>query len=188
MRTMPFKLSFTKLRCGLPGAHLGRRVALGGGAMLCAAAFCGCATVEDSVWQTHFDAIDEEALASTERAQVEQMSYDRLEQAEPPEGFIVVGRSAFREEALDGEDRDAAGALERHGRRIGADLIRWASRPAGQETRVRYVRQRSVGRAPESGTMSTRRDGTTSELIPIEVEVDVYDYLAIYYRRVTDDN
>lgn len=156
--------------------------------MLCTAMIGGCATTDDSIWQTHFNAIDEEALSSTERAQVEQMPYDRLEQADTPEGFIIVGRSAFREESLDGEDRDAAAALERHGRRVGADLIRWAQRPAGQETRVRYVRQRSVGRAPESGTMSTRRDGTTSELIPIEVEVNVYDYLAIYYRRVVDDN
>ncbi len=143
-----------------------------------------CATSRTSPWVASFESLGASS-ATTQAVRIEAAPYDMLDSNPEIDGFRILGVSRFRGEQVEDDPFDPDGPLARHARRIGADLVRIAFRPAGTETRTEYVRtHRPATGAPGGNIASGRGPEMETEPVPVEIEVPVFDHIAIFYRAV----
>lgn len=162
------------------------RTVLGAAAgLLAMAALSGCATPKSPTpWESAFSPMAEVGHDATEQVTIRQVDFERAESNPRLPGHEIIGRSAFRDERTAAGDLSAGSRLGDFARSIGASMVVVGERHAGQEERVRFIRTAGVGvdsgDAISRGTPPARQSG--SEAVP--VLVDVYDYIAVFYRRV----
>ncbi len=145
----------------------------------------GCSTQRSPTpWETTFSPMAEVGTDTTDQVTIRQVDYERAESNPRLPGHEIIGRSSFREERAAAGDLDAGSRLGDFARSIGASMVVVGERHAGQEERVRYIRTAGVGvdtgDAIARGTPPARQTGSE----PVPVLVDVYDYIAVFYRRV----
>ncbi len=141
-----------------------------------------CASSRTSPWIASFESLGA-TTASTQTVRIEAAPYDTLDTAPELDGYRILGVSRFRAEQVEEDPFDPEGALARHARRIGADLVRIAFRPAGTEIRTEYVRaRRPTTGAPGGNIASARGPDMQTEPVPVEIEVQVFDHIAVFYR------
>ncbi len=150
---------------------------------LSAGSLVSCAGKGDSPWVRGYEP-QRPALPDTDEVRVEPAPIDTLEADPSLEGHEVIGISRFTDERQEQDPSDPEGPLVRHAMNIGATLVRVGLRPAGTETRTRYIRTTTPGtEAPGGNIASGRRTAVQHDEIPIEVEVEVYDHVAVFYRK-----
>lgn len=143
-----------------------------------------CAARERSTapWAQHFRPAGEIERAPSGAVEMVASPYDVLASDPEVPGYAIIGRATFREERASESPLAPGSPLERFAMEVGADLVRLGVRPAGTETRTRYVRSRSVLGPPTSSPGAAPRVGGDSERVAVPVEVEVFDHLAIFYR------
>lgn len=145
----------------------------------------GCAAGQSSVWKSHFNATEGVQVGSVSEAKIISAPYDQLVEDADIDGWVVVGTSRFRDERIPSEAMGAGSALEDQAMRVGADLVRIGIRPAGEEMRTRYVRTGTPAAVSDQATRTGRPvSRSTSGSMPIEYQVKVYDFFAVYYHKV----
>ncbi|MCC5787171.1 MAG: hypothetical protein JJU33_10780 [Phycisphaerales bacterium] len=153
--------------------------------LLVMAALSGCATQKSPTpWESAFSPMSEVGTDATDQVTIRQVDYERAESNPRLPGHEIIGRSAFRDERSAAGDLSAGSRLGDFARSVGASMVVVGERSAGQEERVRYIRTAGVGvdtgDAISRGTPPARQTGSE----PVPVLVDVYDYIAVFYRRV----
>lgn len=148
-----------------------------------AMAVSGCAS-RPSLWAAGYEpAPGVKAGAARQPPRIEHAVFAALDANPGLLGQEIIGASRARSERLPAGWAAAGSPLEVHGQRVGASLIRTAERYAGNEKRTRPVRVAGPSHAGALGTTgaSSRAHGEGVE--GVEVEVAVYEYLAVFYRE-----
>lgn len=142
-----------------------------------------CASKDESPWSIAYEP-QRAGFADTEEVRIEPAPIDALESDPELEGHVVLGSSRFTDIRQEEDPSDPEGALAMHARSLGADLVRVGIRPAGTETRTHYISTTTPGAEPPGGNIASGRGPATQrEQIPIDVEVEVFDHLAVFYRK-----
>lgn len=135
-----------------------------------------------SPWATSYEG---DSAGSSDAARIEAVPFSLL--AESPElaGHEILGVSRFTDERQEDDPFSIEGPLAAHAKRVGATLVRISFQPAGQELRTQYVRTTRPGTSPPSGNIASgRAPEPEAEEIAIDVPVDVYEHIAVFYRPV----
>lgn len=153
-----------------------------------AAALTGCKTNQPALWQASYEAraTNIEPVVDAEVRQAR--SYEALDALPQIAGRELVGASRFREEDVTQAMLLEDSELERFGESLGADLIVIASKPAGQEDRIKYIRTTTAvpasgGSEDFTGGRPPAREATQETYT---ARVDVFDYVVVFYRKTTD--
>ncbi len=163
------------------------RVILGGfvlsAGVLGVAGLTGCASSGDSPWVLGYNA-ELVGLPDSDEVRIEPAPMDALEGDASLEGYEVIGISRFTAERQEQDPSDPEGPLMDHAMRIGATLVRVALRPAGTETRTQYIRTTTPGTGAPGGNIASGRPTATQRAdIPYDVEVEVFDHVAVFYKK-----
>jgi len=143
----------------------------------------GCASGVESPWALSFEPAGKSQPPS-DTVRIVPAPIETLETNPEMEGATIVGTSHFTDVRQDTDPSDPSGPLAKMARAKGATLVRLGIRPAGTETRTEYVRTTIPETAPPSGNIARGHPPSTrNEQIPIDVKVDVFEHLAVFYRE-----
>lgn len=144
----------------------------------------GCAQPKSSVWATNYAPTPGVSMPATTQTKIIPAPYDQLDEDASIDGWTIVGTARFRDEKIPSEAMGVGSPLDEQARGVGADLVRIGIRPAGTEERTRMIRSRSPAPVPDQATRSGRPVGGSGEHVePVQVPVEVFDYLAIFYHK-----
>ncbi len=141
----------------------------------------GCTKSSPTFWASNYKSMAT-APANDGTIDVVQLSWDDLINNRGVEGAEMLGRTYFREQPLPPQATDPTKSpLVRQGRNVGANLIRWATRPAGKAVRSEMIKDVAPSSQPSPGNIGTGARASQTTMSPTEVKVDVADYLAYFY-------
>lgn len=131
-------------------------------ALLLLVALSGC-----NSWSANYEPLDPvqtpDGGASTGEVSFEQVDFDELSSDRTLPGHTAIGVTTFRGDMAHERPGARDSDLRRHAASVGADHVRWA------EKRVGYRSSASGDRDHYAASAS-----------------DVFDYLAVYYRKVRE--
>ncbi len=143
-----------------------------------------CASKKDSPWALGYDA-QRPNLPNSDEVRIEPAPIDALEANPALDGYEVIGISRFTDERQEQDPTDPEGPLVEHAMSIGSTLVRVGLRAAGTETRTRYIRTTTPGTEARGGNIASGRPTSPErDEIPFDVEVEVYEHVAVYYRAI----
>lgn len=147
----------------------------------------GCSSAQRrTAWERSFAGQGVAPAPTKSEPEVGIATYERLERNPEVEGWTLLGRSVFTDEKVTPESLAAGGAISEFAKSIGAQRILLADRAAGTQKRTRYLRSASPI-APGGGNFTAPRQPTyQTDSVPITVEVEVFDTILAFYRRVED--
>lgn len=128
-------------------------------------------------------AYEGDSSGTSDAVRIEGVPFAMLDQSPELAGFEILGVSRFTDERQEDDPFSVDGPLAAHAKGVGATLVRISFQPAGQEIRTQYVRTTRPGMSSPGGNVTRGRAAEPEiEQIAIDVPVDVFEHIAVFYR------
>ncbi|MFG0325980.1 MAG: hypothetical protein ACF8SC_01750 [Phycisphaerales bacterium JB037] len=147
----------------------------------------GCkAPPRPSAWESAYQSVvDAPAASGSAEVVIRRIDAETLRAEPRVTGFELIGKASLRDEQMGVESLGPDGVLTNLARAKGATLVLMSETPAGTEKREKLVRTRTPGGSQD---ITGGRPSVSYESVPVMVDVEVYDYFALFYRTSGDSS